>query len=222
MTIISVQSHYGGAATFGIGRGFSSHSIPAGRSSNAGVIPSVSAFGGQSSGASGAIGKIMDIIAGMEKSGSNKVASSAYRVSENEQRSIDKLNTITDIANWTKDDLVEYITTDEYAEGRAKLDIKNDRYFGMREALLNGTATVVDMEELGFRTEASLNLHFNSDGHYIGSSMDLQTSGADREEFFGGNGTMVRHDDGTVTDRETGLNASHVIMGGVELYITYP
>ena len=184
---------------------------------SAGTTPGVKAFGSQYASASGAISKIIDIISNMNTTGEGGLGSVGAGLSRNEEASVNRFEKMVERANYTKEDVIEYLQSDEFNHLR-----KDDaRTQAMRAALADGSAIVVDMEEFGYRTEVSINMHFDGDGSYSGSSTTYQRDGNfDINKFFEEN--MIRHDDGTVTDRKTGLNASHAQIGAVDLYILYP
>ena len=219
MTIVSFQTHYGGAATLGVGMRIPSvnylNTSAANQSSgSAGVIPSVSVGG-----SSGAIGKIIDIIANMDNPNSDSSENSVSNLTKKEQVKLDRLEQNREWANLTEEDVIEQLKAGTFNH-RSESEL-NDRNIAMRQALRDGTATVIDMEELGYRTEASFNVHFDGDGNHTGESMTLMRAGnTDIAKFVEEN--MIHHDDGTVTDRTTGLNASLVFKGGIELYVTWP
>ena len=217
MTIISAQTHYGSAATFSIGRGMPSSNLNVLSPRSAGTAPTVKAFGSQYAGASGAISKIIDIISNMNTTGEGGLGSVGAGLSRNEEASVNRFEKMVERANYTKEDVIEYLQSDEFNHLRSN----DPRTIALREALANGTANVVDMEELGYKTEVSINMHFDSDGNYSGSSTTYQRDGNfDISAFKSEN--MIWHDDGTVTDQKTGLNATHVQIGAVDLYITFP
>ena len=217
MTIVSFQTHYGGAATLGVGMRIPSvnylNTSAANQSSgSAGVIPSVSVGGN-----SGAIGKIIDIIANMDNSNSGSSENSVSNLTKKEQVKLERLEQNREWANLTEEDVIEQLKAGTF-HGSHKL---NDRNIAMKQALNDGTATVIDMEELGYRMEASFNVHFDGDGNHTGESMTVMRAGnTDIANFIEEN--MIYHDDGTVTDRATGLNAARVQSGGIELYVTWP
>ncbi|PCI05724.1 MAG: hypothetical protein COB78_03800 [Hyphomicrobiales bacterium] len=217
MTIISVQSHYGGAATFGIGRGAPSSNLNVLSPRSTGIAPSVKAFGSQYSGAAGAISKIIDIISNMDSSDAGDLSSGGIGLTGNEKRGVDRFSKMVERANYTKEDVIEYLQSDEFNHLRTD----NAPDVAMREALANGTATVIDMEELGYRTEVSINMHFDADGSYSGSSTTYQRDGSfDLNKFYEEH--MIQQADGTIIDGETGHHANRVQIGAVDLYITWP
>ncbi|PCI05725.1 MAG: hypothetical protein COB78_03805 [Hyphomicrobiales bacterium] len=219
MSVVSFQTHYGGAATLGVGMRIPSvnylNASAANQSSgSAGVIPSVSVGG-----SSGAIGKIIDIIANMDNPNSGGSENSVSNLAKNEKAKLERLEQHREWANLTEEDVIEQLKSGTY-NSRSEGEL-NERSIAMRQALRDGTATVVDMEELGYRTEASFNVHFDSDGNHTGESVTMMRAGnTDIAKFIEEN--MIYHDDGTVTDRATGLNAGRVHKGGIELYVTWP
>ena len=184
---------------------------------SAGTTPGVKAFGSQYASASGAISKIIDIISNMNTTGEGGLGSVGAGLSRNEEASVNRFEKMVERANYTKEDVIEYMQSDEFNHLRSD----NPRTQALRAALANGTAIVVDMEELGYRTEVSINMHFDSDGSYSGSSTTYQRDGNfDINKFAREN--MIHNDDGTVTDRKTGLNADLTVIGAFNLYITFP
>ena|GEM_PF-3721976 len=216
MTTISIQSHYGGAATFGIGRGLPSASLPTNQSARSGgTIPSISAYGSQNTGASGAISKIIDIISNMDDS---KTSDAGNSVSKNQRHGIEQFNRMMEWANYTKEDVVEQLKAGTLGGHHHKM---NAREIALQNALINGTAKVIDMEELGYHTEASFNVHFDGNGNFSGSSITHQRNDTfDLNKFYEEH--MIEQPDGTVIDGETGHFADRIKIGGIDLYITWP
>lgn len=214
---LSIQSHYGSVATFSAGHppliGSNAQLVK-----NAGIaVPSVSLFGSPYSMVPGAIDNILDLVSTLEKVNARETESSAKNHSRFNSDKVNKLEHAVDMANWTKDDVVDYLI-DVFSPGGPYKT--HGRMQKLIDALKDGSANVVDMEELGYHTDATYNLRYNHKGEITYERVNYTRSGKElsgfEEEF------MVRHSDGSLTDRATGLNAARVKIGAVEIYVTYP
>ena len=216
MSVVSFQTHYGGASTVGIHSTIpsSSLSILSNQSSrSSSIIPSVSIYGNQTS---GAISNIIDLIAGMDNSDASEAAS--HKLSK-DQKNIGRLHQMEDWASWTQDDVIDFLTSD------LAIKLSTDKHsIAFREAINNGTATIVDMEEYGYRTEAAFNVHFDAEGNHAGESVTFirgeDEFGFDLNEFYEKH--LIRQADGSIIDGETGMFSGRVKVGAFDLFITWP
>ncbi|PCI05722.1 MAG: hypothetical protein COB78_03790 [Hyphomicrobiales bacterium] len=214
---LSIQSHYGGVATFSAGYAplIGSNSQLVKKSGIA--VPSVSLFGSPYSMVPGAIDNILDLVASLEKTNARETENSAKSHSRFNSDKVNKLTHAVDMANWTKDDVVDFLIDVFSPDGVYGANARNEKLI---DALKDGSANVVDTEELGYHTDATYDLRYNYKGEITFEYVNYTRSGKDvsgfEEEF------MIRHPDGSATDRATGLNATRVKVGAIEIYITYP
>lgn len=89
----------------------------------------------------------------------------------------------------------------------------------MVEALRNGSATVVDLEETGLRSTGTYTTHFTAKGEFAGQSAEIEADFDAISRFQDEN--IVRHEDGSLTDRKTGRHANFVQEGHKFLYVTW-
>lgn len=166
-----------------------------------------------------AMSRIFDLVAQMEgRAPKTDPETTKAEIGRSQTVGREELTEKAEWASMTKDDAVRYLLSDEYVARQR--DGLNDRQIGLRTALANGTATVMDLEEAGVRSEVTYTVHFNEYGGYSGGSMRFDVDQAAYDRFRDDN--IVRNDDGTMTDRKTGKNAALVQLGGVQLYVTWP
>ncbi|MCR9120753.1 MAG: hypothetical protein NXH91_00585 [Phyllobacteriaceae bacterium] len=121
-------------------------------------------------------------------------------------------------ASMTKDDAMRYLLSDDFS--RHLGTSMGEQAAQMRAAVANGTATIIDLEEKGVRSEVTYTVHFNEYGGYRGGSRVSDTDIEAYRRFREDN--SIRHPDGTMTDRTTGQNAAYFTVGPVQLYVTWP
>lgn len=166
-----------------------------------------------------AMSRIFDLVARMEgRAPRTDAESTKAEMGRSQRAGQEELAEKAKWASMTKDDAVRYLLSDEYVARQR--DGLNERQIGLRNALANGTATVMDLEEVGVRSEVTYTVHFNEYGGYSGGSMRFDVDRAAYDRFRDDN--IVRNDDGTMTDRKTGKNAALAQLGGVQLYVTWP
>jgi len=176
------------------------------------AVPSVHVGMDNSSRVERSIAKIVDIIAHM---GDAEEAPDDF---ETQLKNIERLYKRFEWANMTVEDVVDELKAGTFGGPNRSL---TDRGRAMQAALINGTAKVVDMEEFGYRTEASFNVHFDGNGNFAGSSTSFQRGGDfDLREFYAKQ--LIKQPDGRVIDGETGHNSNRIQIGGLDIFVTWP
>lgn len=121
-------------------------------------------------------------------------------------------------ATMTKKSLIEemksgdWLTHGDRAERTANVE--------MVIALRNGSASVLDLEEIGLSSKGVYTTHFTTDGEFAGVSAEIEADFDAIARFQ--DKAFVRHDNGTMTDRATGRNANFVQDGHKFLYVIWP
>lgn len=175
-------------------------------------VPSVSVGKDNVSRVERSIAKIIDII---EHMGDEDAPPSDF---ETQLKNMERLFKRYEWASMTVDDVVEDLKAGTFGGPNQP---QTDRSREMQAALINGTAKVVDMEEYGYRTEASFNLHYDGAGNFGGSSVSFQRGGNfDLREFYAEH--LIKQEDGRVIDGETGHNSNRIQIGGLDIFITWP
>jgi len=97
---------------------------------------------------------------------------------------------------------------------------KRAENIAMVDAMKNGSANVLDLEETGLKSTGTYTAHFTEKGEFAGKSAEIAADFEAISRFQDEN--IIRHADGSMTDRKTGLNANFIQEGHKFLYITWP
>lgn len=166
-----------------------------------------------------ALAKIIETVSGLRSEPGKPVSLAALEdYARNGDANARQIAENVRAATMTKKSLVEemksgeWLTHGDRAERTANVE--------MVIALRNGTASVLDLEEIGLGSTGTYTTHFTTDGEFAGVSAEIEADFDAIARFQ--DKTFIRHDDGTMTDRATGRNANFVQDGHKFLYVIWP
>ncbi|QKV18352.1 hypothetical protein [Oricola thermophila] len=90
----------------------------------------------------------------------------------------------------------------------------------MVEAMRSGSASVLDLEDIGLRSRGIYTIHFTATGTFAGVSSEIVADFDAIARFQ--ERSFLRSGDGSMTDKATGRNANFIQDGHKFLYVVWP